>query len=193
MAQWFVLWTNSHCEQLVRDQLAGRGFSVFLPTITTWSRSKGTRRAITAPMFPGYAFVHHAIDKTGYVELMKTRGLVRILGERWDRLAPVADADVEAIRRVASADVPAMPYPFLREGERVRITDGPLTGLEGILVHAKPSKGLLVVSVDLLQRSVAVEVDCTRVEPARAYATRTADPQAGARVARFDAHATCGF
>jgi transcription antitermination factor NusG len=172
----------------VHDQLAGRGFSVFLPTIKAWSRSKTARRAITMPMFPGYAFVNHAMDKWTYVELMKTRGLVRILGERWDRLAPVPDSDVDAIRRVAGAAAPVMPYPFLREGERVRITDGALTGLEGILVHVKPTKGLLVVSVDLLQRSVAVEVDCTRVEPVRADALRV-EQYAGARVLRFEAHA----
>jgi transcriptional antiterminator NusG len=184
-AQWFVLWTHSHCEQLVHDQLAARGFEVFLPTIKTWSRSKSARRAISAPMFPGYAFVHHAIDKWTYIELVKTRGLVRVLGERWDRLASVADRDIESVRRVVEADAPVMPFPFLREGERVRITDGALTGLEGILVHVKPHKGLLVVSVDLLQRSVAVEVDCTLVArvPDRGPACEVPEPP---RLLRFD-------
>jgi len=162
---WYVVWTRSNCEQLVHDQLAAAGFSVFLATMKTWSRRKDVRRAIALPMFPGYVFVHHAIDKTSYVAMQKARGLVRILGDRWDRLAPVPAAEIEAIRRIANVDTPVMPHPYLREGQRVRITRGPLTGLEGLLVHVKPNKGLLVLSVELLHQSVAVEVDCTQVVP----------------------------
>ena len=114
-------------------------------------------------MFPGYLFVHHAMDKHGYVQVLQARGVVRILGERWDRLAPVDDAEIAAIQQLATTDVHVLPHPYLREGHRVRIVDGPLTGLEGVLLQVKPGKGLLVVSVELLQRSVAVEVDCTRV------------------------------
>jgi transcriptional antiterminator NusG len=172
-AQWYVLWTRSHCEQLVHDQLTGLGFDVFLPTIKTWSRRKNVQQTIALPMFPGYVFLRHEIDKRSHVEILKTRGLVRILGERWDRLSPVAGDEVDAIQRVVVADVPAFPHPYLREGQHVRITDGPLTGLTGILVQMRPSKGLFVLSVELLQRSVAVEVDCMRVEPA---AVRAAVP-----------------
>jgi transcription termination/antitermination protein NusG len=171
-AQWFVLWTHSHSERLVHDQLTGRGFETFLPTLTTWSRRKGAQAAIETPMFPGYVFVRHAIDKGSYVEILKTRGLVRILGERWDRLTPVPDAEIDAVRSIAESGILAFPYPHLREGQRVVITDGPLAGLEGLLVATKPHKGLLVVSVELLQRSVAVEVDCTRVRPVAATVER---------------------
>jgi transcription antitermination factor NusG len=164
-SQWFAAWTRSHCEQLVHDQLMGKGFHAFLPTIRTWSRRGGTRHLIPLPMFPGYVFLRHAMDKHSYVEVLKTRGLVRILGERWDRLAPVSDAEMDAIERIVSTELPILPHPYLREGQRVRITDGPLAGVEGILVHSKPNKGVLVLSVDLLQRSVAVEMDCTRVVP----------------------------
>jgi len=164
-ARWFVLWTHSHSERLVHDQLTGRGFETFLPTLTTWSRRKGAQSAIETPMFPGYVFVRHAIDKASHVEILKTRGLVRILGERWDRLTAVPDDEIDAVRSVAASGICAFPYPYLREGQRVAITDGPLAGLEGLLVATKPQKGLFVVSVELLQRSVAVEVDCTRVRP----------------------------
>ncbi len=164
-AQWFVLWTRSHCEQLVHDQLTGKGFTAFLPTMKTWSKRQGLKRVIALPMFPGYVFVNHAIDKFSYVEILKARGVVGILGERWDRLSPVLDAEVEAIQRVASTNLPFLPHPYLQEGQQVRITAGPLEGVEGILVQMKPNKGLLVLSVELLQRSVAVEVDCTHVVP----------------------------
>jgi len=177
-APWFVLWTRSHCEQLVHDQLAGNGFCVFLPTIKTWSRRKGARRTIALPMFPGYVFLHHSIDKLSYVAIAKSRGLVKILGDRWDQLAPVPAAEMDAIRTVAKSEAPVMPFPYLREGQHVRITRGPLAGVEGLLVHVKPNKGLLVLSVDLLHQSVAVEVDCTDVIPVSACSTAatTASP-----------------
>ena len=162
-AQWFALWVRSHFEQLVEDQLSARGFHVFLPTIKMWSRRGGKRHVIPVPMFPGYLFVHHAMDKHGYVQILQARGVVRILGERWDRLVPVDDAEIAAVQQLVTTDVHVLPHPYLREGHRVRIVDGPLNGIEGVLLQVKPGKGLLVVSVDLLQRSVAVEVDCTRV------------------------------
>jgi transcription antitermination factor NusG len=163
---WYALYTRSHCEQLVYDQLAAKGFYLFLPRIDIWSQRAGKRHLITVPMFPGYLFLRHAIDKTSYIDVRQARGLVRILGERWDRLSIVPDAEIAAIQTVIDASVPIMTHPYLREGQRVRITQGPLRGVEGILVQSKPSKGLLVLAVDLLQRSVAVEIDCSGVTAA---------------------------
>lgn len=163
--RWFALWTNSHCEQLVRDQLTAKGFETFLPTVGEWSRRGGVRRVIPRPMFPGYLFVRDAMEKRSYVEIMKARGLVRILGERWDRLSPIGDGEIEAIQRIGNSGLAVAPYPYLREGQRVRIAEGPLAGVEGILVRNRPKQGLLVLSVDLLQRSVAVEIECDAVDP----------------------------
>jgi transcription antitermination factor NusG len=164
--RWHVLWTRSHFEQSVSDQLARKGFDVFLPKVNVWSRRRGLRHVVHVPMFAGYLFVNHAMDKASYIEVCKAQGLVRMLGERWDRLATVPERDIEAIRRIVASELPARPHAYLRDGQRVRITRGPLTDLEGVLVRSKPTKGLLVVSVHMLQRSVAVEVDCTIVEAA---------------------------
>jgi transcription antitermination factor NusG len=163
--QWYALWTQSHCEQLVCDQLTAKGFEVFLPTIREWSRRAGVRRLIQVPMFSSYLFVHHAIEKRSYVEIVSTRGLVRILGERWDQLEAIDEAEIHAIQRLERSDLPWQRYPYLREGQRVRIVEGALTGVDGILVRTKTSRGLLVLSVNLLNRSVAVEVDCAAVVP----------------------------
>lgn len=163
--QWFALWTHSHCEQLVHDQLASKGFHVFLPTMRMWSRRAGQQRLVPLPMFPSYLFVRQAMDKPSYLEIVKTRGLVRILGERWDRLMPVADVEIEALERVSRTDIVVMPHAHLPEGQRVRITHGMLAGVEGRLVRSKLNRGLLVLSVDLLHQSVAVEIDCTAVVP----------------------------
>jgi transcriptional antiterminator NusG len=140
-----------------------RGFAVFLPKLELWSRRGGIRHRISTPMFPSYLFLRHAMDKISFIEVCKARGLVRILGERWDRLSTVPESEIDAIQRVLRAELPVVPHPYLREGQRVRITEGPLTGVEGILVQSKPNKGLLVLSVELLRRSIAVEVDATVV------------------------------
>jgi len=147
----------------VYDQLTVKGFSLFLPKMEVWSRRGGLRHRILVPMFPSYLFLHHAMDKVSFIEVNKARGLVRILGERWDRLSVVPDTEIEAMQKVLTAHLPVLPHPYLREGQRVRVMHGPLAGVEGILMRIKPAKGLLVLSIELLQRSIAVEVDATLV------------------------------
>src|SRR5439155_917792 len=83
---WYVLWTHSNSEQLVHNQLAAKGFQLFLPNIDAWHRRGGVRALARVPLFPGYLFVHRVMDKSSYIEICKTRGLVRVLGERWDQL-----------------------------------------------------------------------------------------------------------
>lgn len=165
-AAWYAVWTRSHCEQLVRDQLVAKRFEVFLPTTATWARRSSTRRQVNVPLFPGYLFVHLEIDRASHVEILKARGVVRVLGDGCDRLAPVPDEQIDSLQRVLSSDLPVLPHPHLSAGDRVRITGGPLEGLSGIFLRGRPAKGLLVLSVNLLQRSIAIEVDCTLVASA---------------------------
>ena len=160
-ARWYALWTHSHCEQLVRDQLAAKQFEVFLPKIETWSRRAGVKHRIWTPMFPGYLFVRDALTDPRYAELLAARGLVCVLNNGDGNLADVPEAEIEAIRSLVQSNLPAVPHPYLHAGQRVRIVSGPLADVEGILVDQQASKGMLVLSVHLFQRSVAVEVDCT--------------------------------
>src|SRR5262249_42604188 len=106
------------------------------------------------------------MDKSTYIEICKTRGLVRVIGERWDRLAVVAESEIETLQKLLHSALPILPYPYLRQGRRVPITRGPLVDVEGVIVRVNPKKGLLVVSVTLLRRSVAVYLDCTMLEAA---------------------------
>jgi len=163
---WHVLWTQSNCEQLVYDRLTIQGFELFLPTIDAWSRRRGLQVVSRIPLFRSYLFLRHAMDKASYLEVRQARGLVRLLGERWDRLDVVPDHEIAAIQKLLSTRLPILPHPYLREGQRVRITSGPMADVEGVLVRNKQNKGLLVLSIDLLRRSVAVQVDCTLVEAA---------------------------
>ena len=164
--QWHILYTRSHCEQLVHDQLVAKGFQLFLPKVEMWSRRAGTRRIARTPLFPGYLFLHHTMEKCSYIEVRKARGLVNILRERWDKLAVVPDTEIDSLQSVVQSQLPVLPQPYLREGQKVRIVHGPLAGTEGILLQTKTDKGLLILSVNLLQRSIAVKVDCTAVEAA---------------------------
>ena len=163
---WRVLWTRPHCEQLVRDQLAFRGYSVFVPTVAVWGERRGLKHLTRVPLFPGYVFLNHALDKASHLDVLRARGLVEILGEGWNRLAEVPEDEVEAIRRVVEARLPLQPHPYLDQGTRVRVVSGPLEGLEGIFLRLHSTRGLVVLSVELLQRSVAVEVDADAVVPA---------------------------
>jgi transcription antitermination factor NusG len=163
---WYALYTHSHCEQLVYEQLAAKGFHLFLPKIQVWSQRAGVKHRIAVPMFPGYLFLHSLVDSAIYLEVRQARGLVRILGQGWGRLAVVPEEEIHAIGAVLRSRLPICPHPYLREGQRVRVMRGLLIGVEGILVGGKANKGRLVLSVELLQQSVAVEVDCTDVEKA---------------------------
>jgi transcription termination/antitermination protein NusG len=165
-ARWHAVWTRSNCEQLVHDHLLAKGFRPFLPTLDAWIRRHGHRYRGHVPMFPGYVFFRDVMDKSHYLAVSRVPGLVRVLGERWDRLAVVPDREIEAIQRVVLTRLPVAPHPYLRGGQRVRITAGPFVDIEGMLLRTKPNRGLIVVSIDMLQRSIAVEVDCTLVEPA---------------------------
>ena len=165
-AKWYAIWTRSHSEQMVADQLLAKGLQVFLPKLSIWSRRGGVRHVIEVPMFSGYVFLNEIVDKNKYIEVIKARGVVRLLGERWDCLSPISDGEIESLQRVLDAGLPVMPHSYLREGQRVRVTGGPLKGVDGILVENRSQKGILVLSVDLLQRSVAVQIDCTWVAAA---------------------------
>lgn len=165
-ARWHALWTRSHCEQLVFDQLVGKGFQPFLPKMTRWNLRGGVKHRSEVPMFPGYLFLHHALDKHAYLSVIGTRGMVQVLGGRWDHLAVIPEQQMAAVERLAFSAQPLRSHPYLRSGERVRIHEGPLAGVEGILVRFSRNKHLVVVSLELLQRSVAVEVDSAYVAAA---------------------------
>jgi transcription antitermination factor NusG len=161
---WYALYTRSHCEQLVYEQLTAKGFHLFLPKMQVWSQRAGVRHRIEVPLFPGYLFLHSQVDSAIYLEVRQARGLVRILGQGWGRLAVVPEEEIHAIHTVLRSKLPLHPHPYLQKGQRVRVMRGLLSGVEGILVGAKANKGRLVLSVELLQQSVAVEVDCSDVE-----------------------------
>jgi len=157
--RWFAVWTRNQCEARVEESLRHKHLDVFLPRIRMPSRRMDRRIVLQQPLFPGYLLLRFAPSRESYVRVASTEGVVRILGDRWDSLWPVPEEQVEAVRRIVTDGDGARPVPWLRVGDRVRIATGPLVGLEGLVRDWRPGRAMFVVNVDLLQRSVAVEID----------------------------------
>ncbi len=160
-AAWFAIWTRSRHEQVVREQIARKGFEVFLPTITRWSRWKDRKKKVDWPLFPGYCFAR--FEARERLPILKCTGVVNIVSFDGEPV-PVPDLEIDAIRRLVSSDLQYDPCPLIREGMMVEVTHGPLKGVVGRLVR-KGAHARLVLSVDLIGQAVSVEVDAADVRP----------------------------
>lgn len=159
---WWVLYTRHQHEKVIADTLAAKGFEVFLPLYNSVRRWKDRRKTLSLPLFPCYVFIRGGLDRR--VQLVTTPGVYMVLS-RGEEVATIPEFEIQAIRRVIDGYFDVEPHPFLRCGDRVRITRGSLTGIEGILLRKK-NRFRLILSVDMLAQSVAVEIDATDVEPA---------------------------
>lgn len=158
---WFAVRVKSNREKVTAVTLRGMGYEDFLPVYRSVRRYSARTRTIEFPLFPGYVFGR--FNPNDRLPVLSIPGVLHIVGISRVPL-PVDTGEIEAIRRVVTSRVFAEPWPFLGVGERVVIERGPLGGVEGIVVALK--KGLrLVISVTLLQRSVAVEIDREWVRP----------------------------
>jgi len=160
---WYATYTRSKHEQKVNDRLERKNIETFLPLIERWSRRRDRRKKIHLPFFPGYLFVRTEMGAHTHLEILKTDSVVRVLCYN-GKPAPIPDEQIHAIQVLVKNGMAVSPYPYLKEGMRVRVVNGPLIGVEGILLKTKPNKHRLVLSVDLLQESVSVEIDELDVE-----------------------------
>jgi transcription antitermination factor NusG len=159
-----VLYTRHQHEKTVAVMLSEKGFEVFLPLYESVRLWKDRKKRIALPLFPCYVFVQGGSDRR--LEILTTPGIHSILfcGER---AAIIPQEEIQAIRRIVEGNFRVEPHLFLKCGERVRVTRGPLEGIEGVLVRKKNLYNL-VLSVDMMAQSVAVEIDAADVEPATA-------------------------
>lgn len=173
---WWALYTRHQHEKTVAQILESKGFEVFLPLYESTRRWKDRNKLLSLPLFPCYVFVRGGLERR--LQVLTTPGVHMILYVG-DRVAVIAETEIEAIRLAIYGRLRVEPHPFLRCGERVRVTRGSLEGVEGILVRKK-SLYRLVLSVEMLAQSVAVEIDAFDVE-----ATKRADaPNAASRGAK---------
>lgn len=158
---WWALYTRHQHEKAVADMLGVKGLEVFLPLYESIRRWKDRSKMLALPLFPCYVFVRAEVGRR--VQVVSTPGVHMILSHG-ERTALVPEEEIEAIRRTVEGSFRVEPHPFLKCGERVRVTRGSLEGVEGILVRKK-SLYRLVLSVNMLAQSVAVEIDAADVEP----------------------------
>lgn len=161
MQRWFALQVRTRWEASTTVLLGGKGYETFLPTYKTKRRRNGRLKDVSAPLFPGYVFCR--FDAQRRLPILVTPGVIAVVG-RGKIPLPVEDREMSAIQAIVSSGVRAEPWPFLEIGQRVRIESEPLQGLEGILLSFKGASRI-VLSVSLLRRSVAVEIDRSGVRP----------------------------
>ena len=160
----YCIHTRSRHEEMVFQQLEDKRIPSFLPKLEVWSRRKDRREKIQKALFPGYLFVHEILDPYHRLEILKTPGVVRILGNEHGPV-PVPDPQIESIQKILNGKTAVSSFPYLKEGQLVRVVYGPLKGCEGFLLKIKEAKEKLILSVDLLQRSVSVEIYGASAEP----------------------------
>jgi transcription antitermination factor NusG len=160
-ARWFALTVKHQHERRVEGVLCANGVETFLPVFRCRRQWSDRIKQQEAPLFPGYVFGRFALPER--VSVLNTPGVARIVGFAGVPV-PLEDHEVGNLRAAMASNQALGPWPYLRAGDRVRIERGPLRGVEGILLREKTGFRL-VLGVEILQRSVAVEVDPEMVAP----------------------------
>jgi transcription antitermination factor NusG len=158
---WYAAYTCSRHEKRVAEQLEERGIEHFLPLYRSVRRWKDRKKELELVLFPGYVFVR--LDLAYRVRVLQLPGVVRFVSFN-GQPAPLPGDDIEGLRNGLSHNLVAEHHPFLNVGRRVRVISGPLSGAQGILVRRR-NDSRLVISIEAIMRSVAVEIDATDVIP----------------------------
>lgn len=163
---WWAVYTRHQHEKVVAQILLTKGFEVFLPLYESVRRWKDRNKMLSLPLFTGYVFLRGNIGRRLHV--LTTPGVHSILS-RGEKVAAIPNDEIDAIRKAVNSPARVEPHPFLRCGETVRVMRGSLEGVQGVLVRKK-SLYRLVLSVEMLAQSVAVEIDAADVEPVKGAA-----------------------
>ena len=162
VAEWYALQTRPRHEKVVKYSLESAGIETFLPLcpqVRTWS---DRRKVVEFPLFPGYIFARTTWSMQARVRAFQTNGVIAFVGPRKEA-TPIPEEQIDAVRSLVASQAECRPHPYLTVGQRVRIRNGALQGLEGILVRVAGDHSL-VVSVDLIHRSVAFRLDGYELE-----------------------------
>jgi transcription antitermination factor NusG len=160
---WFAVQTRPRHEKRVSAELLEKGISAFLPVVSTTRQWSDRRRVVELPLFSQYVFVRIAQNLNTRVSVLRTNGVTNFVGPRGIG-APIPDQEIERVQRVVAHGPSVSPHPFLNVGNHVRIRGGALDGLQGILTAVNGDQ-TLVLSVKLIQRSLAIRIAGFAVEP----------------------------
>jgi transcription antitermination factor NusG len=158
---WYAIHTRSRHEKVVRDQFTAKEIAHLLPLHHKRSKWKDRVKMIEVPLFGGYIFAHFALQHK--LQVLQTVGVVRMVSLN-GTAESIPDEQIEALRKMVSHELPYDPHPYLKEGMQVRVRRGPLQGAEGILIEKKKNYRF-VISIDLIQKAVAIDIDSADVEP----------------------------
>ena len=153
---WYVLHTRSRFEQVVFDGLGRKSLEAFLPKMSVLSKRRDRRKTIRVPLFPGYVFVKSDLNVHERLEIVKTVGVVRLVGNK-DGPVPVPDESIDSLKIMVAGDHPIATGTRLRRGDRVIVLEGPFAGVTGIFVRYRGS-GRVIVSIEALGQYAAVDV-----------------------------------
>jgi len=156
--RWYALHSRSHFEQKVYDGLCGKSIETFLPRIQVMSRRRDRHKKILVPMLPGYLFVRSNMQPDEYYRIIKTVGVVRMVGFKGKPI-PANEDEISSLMILDSTDRTVQNRAYMEKGDRVMIMEGPLKGLTGFYVRHKGQEDRVLVSIDLLQRSLYVEIE----------------------------------
>jgi len=173
--QWYAVYTRAQHQKQVALQLERQTVRCFLPLYESVRRWKDRRVVLNLPLFPSYVFAHLGLRDR--LTVQRTPGVVNLVGFGGVP-CPIPDAEIEALQACLAYKVRMQPHPYLRVGRRVSVKNGPLTGLEGILVRRRNSSRL-VLSIDSISSSVWVELDAVDVEPVPDSRRATPTPASG--------------
>jgi transcription antitermination factor NusG len=151
----------------------------FLPLVNEVRKWSDRKQLVVLPLFPGYLFVRIPILNETQLQVLRVPGITRFVGDSNGPLA-IPDGEIESLRTVLARKIPCSLCPFLKVGDRVRVVRGALSGIEGTLTRCKPGSKL-IISVEMIQRSVAIDVSVSDVEPVFVVQTQIAAPPAEAR------------
>jgi transcription antitermination factor NusG len=160
---WYAIRTRSRHEKVVERQLQGQGIDVFYPAVSQVHQWSDRRKVVESPLFAGYAFVRIAPSPEERVRVLRTQGVVELVGGQGQGI-PIPAEQIEAVRAVVAGNVPFAQRAFLKVGQRVRVRGGSLDGVEGILVAQNGNRNL-VISVEPIHRSLSIHIDGYQVEP----------------------------
>jgi transcription termination/antitermination protein NusG len=164
-SRWWALHIRSRFEQKVHKGLCGKSLEAFFPRIEVMSRRKDRRKKILVPMIPGYVFVRSALAPEEYHRIIQTVGVVRMVAFK-GKPVPADEVEISSLMILDGTDRTVQNRSYMQKGDRVTIMEGPLKGLEGFYIRHKGKNDQVVVSVDLLQRSLEVEIEGEALEKA---------------------------
>jgi transcription antitermination factor NusG len=161
---WYALHTRPRHEKIVAQRLEERGVSAFLPMITEVHKWSDRKKKVELPLFSCYVFAKFTPNRAERLRVLRVDGVFCLVGAAGEG-TPIPDAQIDAVRNLVDTGLPCVSHPFLKIGQRVRIRSGALDGMEGILLSRNGDQ-TLVISIEAIQRSLAVRVEGYEVEPA---------------------------